>query len=77
MSGTSTLLMVALGVGVGTLSKAPEAHRPATMASATNSRNTRTQIQAWLLDFFSGSSLSFTVDAGEGPEGTWAKEEVG
>jgi hypothetical protein len=47
------------------------------MASATNSRNTRTQIQAWLLDFFSGSSLSFTVDAGEGPEGTWAKEEVG
>ena len=71
------MLTVGLCVGVGRLSKAPEAHRPATTARATNSRNTRIQIQAWLLDLFSGSSPSLTVDAGEGSEATWAKAEVG
>ena len=68
---------MALGVGVGRVSKAPEAHRPATTARATNSRNTRIQIQAWLLGFSSGSSAAFAAGVGEAPEGTWAKAEVG
>ena len=44
-SGTSTMVTVALGVGVGRGLNAPEAHRPATTARATNRRNTSTQTQ--------------------------------